>query len=204
MERAPRPTIINAENLKGLDELDTDADDGWAGLHEEVDYSEKLKFSDDEDEEEAVKDGRPKWNSWDPRRQRELSLSSVDSTDAKRTQEEGKDWSEAASVSRVVRKVPESQPPSRKLHSWASSPDYQVLWSSGLCMAVFLETWHMRVNFIVCSLFLFLPSSCLLPPSFHPSLPLHIHTNPLEHTEDNGASSHCPEFVLCRCQWLAF
>lgn len=30
-ERAPRPTIINAENLKGLDELDNDADDGWAG-----------------------------------------------------------------------------------------------------------------------------------------------------------------------------
>lgn len=32
-----------------------------AGLHEEVDYSEKLKFSDDEDEEEVVKDARSKW-----------------------------------------------------------------------------------------------------------------------------------------------
>ncbi|CAO2597976.1 Protein PRRC2B [Lemmus lemmus] len=125
VERAPRPTIINAENLKGLDDLDTDADDGWAGLHEEVDYSEKLKFSDDEDEEEVVKDGRSKWNSWDPRRQRELSLSSADSTDAKRNQEEGKDWGEAATVSRVVRKVPEPQPPSRKFHNWASGPDYQ-------------------------------------------------------------------------------
>lgn len=31
MGRAPRPTIINAEHLKGLDDLDTDADDGWAG-----------------------------------------------------------------------------------------------------------------------------------------------------------------------------
>lgn len=31
-----------------------------AGLHEEVDYSEKLKFSDEEEEEEVVKDGRPK------------------------------------------------------------------------------------------------------------------------------------------------
>lgn len=31
------------------------------GLHEEVDYSEKLKFSDDEEEEDVVKDGRPQW-----------------------------------------------------------------------------------------------------------------------------------------------
>ncbi|XP_054582703.1 protein PRRC2B isoform X1 [Eptesicus fuscus] len=125
VERAPRPTIINAENLKGLDDLDTDADDGWAGLHEEVDYSEKLKFSDDEEEEDVVKDGRPQWNSWDPRRRRGLSVSSADSADAKRAQEEGKDWGETAGMARVVRKVPEPQPPSRKLHSWASGPDYQ-------------------------------------------------------------------------------
>ncbi|XP_066896542.1 protein PRRC2B isoform X29 [Kogia breviceps] len=125
VERAPRPTVINAENLRGLDDLDTDADDGWAGLHEEVDYSEKLKFSDDEEEEEVVKDGRPKWNSWDPRRQRQLSVSSADSADAKRTQEEGKDWGETGGRTRVVRKVPEPQPPSRKLHSWVSGPDYQ-------------------------------------------------------------------------------
>ncbi|KAM5259345.1 protein PRRC2B isoform 4-T4 [Hipposideros larvatus] len=125
VERAPRPTIINAENLKGLDDLDTDADDGWAGLHEEVDYSEKLKFSDDEEEEEVVKDGRPKWNSWDPRRQRQLSMSSADSADTKRTQEEGKDWGETVGMIRAVRKGAESQPPSRKLHSWAPGPDYQ-------------------------------------------------------------------------------
>nr|KAF6277217.1 proline rich coiled-coil 2B [Pipistrellus kuhlii] len=125
VERAPRPTIINAENLKGLDDLDTDADDGWAGLHEEVDYSEKLKFSDDEEEEDVVKDGRPQWNSWDPRRPRGLSMSSADSADAKRAHEEGKDWGETAGMARIVRKVPEPQPPSRKLHSWASGPDYQ-------------------------------------------------------------------------------
>ncbi|ELK37370.1 Protein PRRC2B [Myotis davidii] len=124
-ERAPRPTIINAENLKGLDDLDTDADDGWAGLHEEVDYSEKLKFSDDEEEEDVVKDGRPQWSSWDPRRQRGLSMSSVDSADAKRAHEEGKDWGETVGVARVGRKVPEPQPPPRKLHSWASGPEYQ-------------------------------------------------------------------------------
>ena len=31
------------------------------GIHDEVDYSEKLKFSEDEEEEETLKDGRQKW-----------------------------------------------------------------------------------------------------------------------------------------------
>ncbi|XP_062497130.1 protein PRRC2B isoform X7 [Pezoporus occidentalis] len=126
MERAPRPTIINAENLKGLDELDNDADDGWAGIHEEVDYSEKLKFSEDEEEEEPLaKDGRQKWNSWDPRRQRQLSLSSADSADAKHTLEEGKSWSDSVGLSRSVRKGQDSQQPLRKLNGWSSSSEYQ-------------------------------------------------------------------------------
>ena len=73
-------------------------------------------------------------NSWDPRRQRQLSVSSADSADAKRTQEEGKDWGETGGRTRVVRKVPEPQPPSRKLHSWVSGPDYQVPWAlQGFC-----------------------------------------------------------------------
>ncbi|KFW77237.1 Protein PRRC2B [Manacus vitellinus] len=125
IERVPRPTIINAENLKGLDELDNDADDGWAGIHDEVDYSEKLKFSEDEEEEETLKDGRQKWNSWDPRRQRQLSLSSADSADAKHTLEEGKNWSESVGLSRPVRKVQESQQPPRKLNGWSSASEYQ-------------------------------------------------------------------------------
>uniref|UniRef100_A0A8C9RT64 Proline rich coiled-coil 2B n=1 Tax=Scleropages formosus TaxID=113540 RepID=A0A8C9RT64_SCLFO len=49
-DRALRPAIINPEDLKDLDDLDNDCEDGWAGLHEEVDYSEKLKFSDDEED----------------------------------------------------------------------------------------------------------------------------------------------------------
>ncbi|KAM6243564.1 protein PRRC2B isoform 7-T15 [Porphyrio hochstetteri] len=125
MERAPRPTIINAENLKGLDELDTDADDGWAGIHDEVDYSEKLKFSEDEEEEETLKDGRQKWNNWDPRRQRQLSLSSADSADVKHTMEEGKNWSDSVGLSRSVRKVQDSQQPPRKLNGWSSASEYQ-------------------------------------------------------------------------------
>ncbi|XP_052523786.1 protein PRRC2B isoform X11 [Tympanuchus pallidicinctus] len=131
VERAPRPTIINAENLKGLDELDNDADDGWAGIHDEVDYSEKLKFSEDEEEEESLKDGRQKWNSWDPRRQRQLSMSSADSADVKHTLEEGKNWSDSVGLSRSVRKVQDSQQPPRKINGWSSTSEYQVKPSQG-------------------------------------------------------------------------
>ncbi|XP_042734596.1 protein PRRC2B isoform X2 [Lagopus leucura] len=131
VERAPRPTIINAENLKGLDELDNDADDGWAGIHDEVDYSEKLKFSEDEEEEESLKDGRQKWNSWDPRRQRQLSMSSADSADVKHTLEEGKNWSDSVGLSRSVRKVQDSQQPPRKINGWNSTSEYQQKPSQG-------------------------------------------------------------------------
>uniref|UniRef100_A0A8C8S5Z4 Proline rich coiled-coil 2B n=1 Tax=Pelusios castaneus TaxID=367368 RepID=A0A8C8S5Z4_9SAUR len=124
-ERAPRPTIINAENLKELDELDTDADDGWAGIHDEVDYSEKLKFSEDEEEEEVLKDGRQKWNSWDPRRLTQLSLSSADSADVKHTLEEGKNWSDPVGLSRSVLKMQSPQQPSRKLNGWTPTSEYQ-------------------------------------------------------------------------------
>ncbi|XP_073807803.1 protein PRRC2B isoform X5 [Danio rerio] len=63
-DRAPRPAIINPDDLKDLDELDNDCEDGWAGLHEEVDYSEKLKFSDDE-EDHAPREKSKIWDDWD-------------------------------------------------------------------------------------------------------------------------------------------
>ncbi|XP_068106463.1 protein PRRC2A isoform X3 [Hyperolius riggenbachi] len=49
LEAVSRPSILKQDDLKEFDELDQEADDGWAGAHEEVDYTEKLKFSDDED-----------------------------------------------------------------------------------------------------------------------------------------------------------
>ncbi|KAG8448632.1 hypothetical protein GDO86_015638 [Hymenochirus boettgeri] len=52
-EQVNRPSILKQDDLKEFDELDQEADDGWAGAHEEVDYSEKLKFSDDEDGKET-------------------------------------------------------------------------------------------------------------------------------------------------------
>ncbi|XP_030267573.1 protein PRRC2A isoform X1 [Sparus aurata] len=52
-EVVKRPSILKQDDLKELDELDHADDEGWAGAHEEIDYSAKLKFSDDEGEEEG-------------------------------------------------------------------------------------------------------------------------------------------------------
>ncbi|XP_059213696.1 LOW QUALITY PROTEIN: protein PRRC2B [Centropristis striata] len=68
-DRPQRPAIINPEDLKDLDELDNDCEDGWAGLHEEVDYSEKLKFSDDEEDHSGEKNRM--WTDWERERERE-------------------------------------------------------------------------------------------------------------------------------------
>uniref|UniRef100_A0AAV2ITZ8 BAT2 N-terminal domain-containing protein n=1 Tax=Knipowitschia caucasica TaxID=637954 RepID=A0AAV2ITZ8_KNICA len=70
-DKPHRPAIINPEDLKDLDELDNECEDGWAGLHEEVDYSEKLKFSDDEEEHGANKP----WTDWENETQRDLQSS---------------------------------------------------------------------------------------------------------------------------------
>ncbi|XP_067868249.1 protein PRRC2B isoform X2 [Heterodontus francisci] len=59
-EPTDRPAIVNPDDLKELDQLDIETEDGWAGEHEEVDYSEKLKFSDDEDEEMS-RERKEKW-----------------------------------------------------------------------------------------------------------------------------------------------
>ncbi|XP_042175776.1 protein PRRC2C isoform X4 [Oncorhynchus tshawytscha] len=55
-----RPSIISATELKELDNLDTEADEGWAGAQMEVDYTEKLNFSDDE-ENQAAKEKGENW-----------------------------------------------------------------------------------------------------------------------------------------------
>ncbi|XP_071947468.1 uncharacterized protein [Antedon mediterranea] len=45
----PRPAIISEKTLMQMDNLENDLDDsGWAGAPKEVDYGEKLVFSDDE------------------------------------------------------------------------------------------------------------------------------------------------------------
>ncbi|KAG8429155.1 hypothetical protein GDO86_018176, partial [Hymenochirus boettgeri] len=125
-DRAMRAAIINAEDLKELDDLDNDAEDGWAGLQCEVDYSEKLKFSEDEDEEEAnAKDNRIKWNGWDCKRQRQVSFNS-DSTDGKHPADEGKVWNEPLAHPRPARRVPEPAPQPRRPNTWAAVAEHQV------------------------------------------------------------------------------
>ncbi|XP_043555798.1 protein PRRC2C isoform X2 [Chiloscyllium plagiosum] len=51
-----RPSIISANELKELDNLDTENDDGWAGAQSEVDYTEKLNFSDEDEGTSTQKD----------------------------------------------------------------------------------------------------------------------------------------------------
>ncbi|XP_061475389.1 protein PRRC2A isoform X2 [Rhineura floridana] len=48
-EPVSRPPVLKQDDLKEFDELEQENDEGWAGAHEEVDYTEKLKFSDEED-----------------------------------------------------------------------------------------------------------------------------------------------------------
>ncbi|XP_068096005.1 protein PRRC2C isoform X3 [Hyperolius riggenbachi] len=63
-EGVERPSIISANELKELDNLDTEADEGWAGAQSEVDYTEQLNFSDDDEQSTNQKD---KSESWDDR-----------------------------------------------------------------------------------------------------------------------------------------
>ena len=51
----PRPPTVKADDLKNMDLAD-DEDGGWAGHHEEVDYSKEVIFSDSSDDESTPKD----------------------------------------------------------------------------------------------------------------------------------------------------
>ncbi|KAJ8397166.1 hypothetical protein AAFF_G00010200 [Aldrovandia affinis] len=74
-DRAPRPAIVNPAHLRDLDDLDKDCEDGWAGLHEDVDYGEKLRFSDEEEDRSPGEKGR-KWLPWGKQCERQASLRS--------------------------------------------------------------------------------------------------------------------------------
>ncbi|XP_043534099.1 protein PRRC2A-like isoform X3 [Chiloscyllium plagiosum] len=61
-EAVKRPSILKQDDLKEFDELENETDDGWAGAHEEIDYTEKLKFSDDEDDDDPEKGKSENWD----------------------------------------------------------------------------------------------------------------------------------------------
>uniref|UniRef100_H3BCR3 Proline rich coiled-coil 2B n=1 Tax=Latimeria chalumnae TaxID=7897 RepID=H3BCR3_LATCH len=124
-DRIARPAILNADDLKELDELDNDIDDGWAGLHDEVDYSEKLKFSEDEEEEDDRNPGekKDKWCDWDIQRDRHLSLSSGEGNNRDAPEEETA-WSDQLPSSRAPRRMQEPQQQSRKMNGWASASEH--------------------------------------------------------------------------------
>eukprot|EP00079_Xenopus_tropicalis_P007946 NP_989040.1 protein PRRC2C [Xenopus tropicalis] len=60
-EGIERPSIISANELKELDNLDTEADEGWAGAQSEVDYTEQLNFSDDDEQSSSHKERSESW-----------------------------------------------------------------------------------------------------------------------------------------------
>ncbi|XP_051527664.1 protein PRRC2A-like isoform X2 [Myxocyprinus asiaticus] len=72
-EVVKRPSILKQDDLKELDELDHDGDEGWAGAQEEIDYSAKLKFSDDEGEDDGEEERTENKNG--PREAREQQRS---------------------------------------------------------------------------------------------------------------------------------
>ncbi|KAG7457563.1 hypothetical protein MATL_G00228420 [Megalops atlanticus] len=80
-----RPSILKQDDLKELDELDHDGDEGWAGAHEEIDYSAKLKFSDDEGEEEAEEERSETKNCTRESREQPRSQDAVGSAPAARS-----------------------------------------------------------------------------------------------------------------------
>ncbi|XP_056255559.1 protein PRRC2A isoform X1 [Seriola aureovittata] len=110
-EMVKRPSILKQDDLKELDELDHDGDEGWAGAHEEIDYSAKLKFSDDEGEEEVEEEGTESIND---SREQQRSQDAPPATSRSRASDSGGD----------TRRTPPSnadngpQPPSSK-PGWA-------------------------------------------------------------------------------------
>nr|XP_048277138.1 protein PRRC2C isoform X11 [Myodes glareolus] len=95
-----RPSILSASELKELDKfdnLDAEADEGWAGAQMEVDYTEQLNFSDDDEQGSSS----PKENSSE-----DQSSKTPESTENRKEVDE-------ASVTKSSSQIP-AQPPVAK------------------------------------------------------------------------------------------
>ncbi|XP_049321745.1 protein PRRC2B isoform X2 [Astyanax mexicanus] len=126
-DRAPRPAIINPDDLKDLDDLDNDCEDGWAGLHEDVDYSEKLKFSDDE-EDHGSSDKNKIWGEWEAHRERQCSMSSGEGQYPQEAEEDSYQHQHDLQPSRKINgrySSSESQPQQKSSESADDQDDHQ-------------------------------------------------------------------------------
>ncbi|XP_069602517.1 protein PRRC2A isoform X1 [Ranitomeya imitator] len=106
-EPVSRPSILKQDDLKEFDELDQEADDGWAGAHEEVDYTEKLQFSDDEDGKDTDSEEKSRENQIPSTEKPALTQNGAETTESKASPTEEKPpqvkaaWPEAPRASEL-------------------------------------------------------------------------------------------------------
>ncbi|XP_016327846.1 protein PRRC2A-like isoform X1 [Sinocyclocheilus anshuiensis] len=91
-EVVKRPSILKQDDLKELDELDHDGDEGWAGAQEEIDYSAKLKFSDDEGEDDGEEERTENKNGTRESREQQRSQDGPAPVSRSRASDSGGDW----------------------------------------------------------------------------------------------------------------
>uniref|UniRef100_A0A8B9JVJ9 Proline-rich coiled-coil 2A n=1 Tax=Astyanax mexicanus TaxID=7994 RepID=A0A8B9JVJ9_ASTMX len=102
-----RPSILKQDDLKELDELDHDGDEGWAGAQEEIDYSAKLKFSDDEGEDDGDEEKAEGQNGT---REQQKSQDGPAPTIRSRTSDSGGEMRTPPSVTEDPSPTPSSKP----------------------------------------------------------------------------------------------
>ncbi|XP_072887922.1 protein PRRC2A-like isoform X3 [Hemitrygon akajei] len=121
-EAVKRPSILKQDDLKEFDELENETDDGWAGAHEEIDYTEKLKFSDDEDDDDAEKG---KSDNWDGQVNRPERQELRNSEHRKETPSEEHPSVKATRSEGAAPASSELGPPPRVPTNWGPAVDYQ-------------------------------------------------------------------------------
>ncbi|GCC33661.1 protein PRRC2A-like isoform X3 [Chiloscyllium punctatum] len=126
-EAVKRPSILKQDDLKEFDELENETDDGWAGAHEEIDYTEKLKFSDDEDDDDAEKGKSENWDGQTSRPDRQESRTSENKKEPPSEEHLSVKAGRGEGLTSAQTELgpPGSQPP-RVSASWGPAVDHQT------------------------------------------------------------------------------
>ncbi|XP_060706956.1 protein PRRC2A-like isoform X6 [Hemiscyllium ocellatum] len=126
-EAVKRPSILKQDDLKEFDELENETDDGWAGAHEEIDYTEKLKFSDDEDDDDAEKGKSENWDGQTSRSDRQESRTSENKKEPPSEEHLSVKAGRGEGLTSAQTELgpPGSQPP-RVSASWGPAVDHQT------------------------------------------------------------------------------